>query len=307
MVVGIHTFPGARFDTVVGNISAIIRFVLNSAVPIFLAVSGYFLCKKSFHTKTECFSFWRKQIPKVYIPTLVWSLPAFCLLEINNGFHFRDIIWLLICGFSIYYFIALIIQCYLLLPLLVRWKKFSLLLSFVVTLISWGFVSYVLPSLPLIAYAGPFFVWIFYFTLGIVISGTKRDYSIFIPVLLIVLGIVLQYFEAETLFELTKGAYGQKMSAIISNTGMILLMFSVRIELQYNHGRPWLRMFEFIGKHSFGIYLAHIYMLQLVSHFFILNNWIVKWISVLLLTIFAILLAKKILPNNVAIRIFGLR
>lgn len=41
------------------------------AVPIFLAISGYFLVNKNLSSKNEILIFWKKQIPKVYIPMLI--------------------------------------------------------------------------------------------------------------------------------------------------------------------------------------------------------------------------------------------
>ena len=75
MVVGIHTFVPCPIDTTIGCISAIVRQILNCSVPNFLVLSGLFLGKKLLDSKEKRISFWKKQIPKVYIPALIWSLP----------------------------------------------------------------------------------------------------------------------------------------------------------------------------------------------------------------------------------------
>lgn len=86
MVVGIHSFVPYPIDTTLGCTSAIIRQILNCAVPIFLALSGLFCGKKLLDKKDSRFHFWKKQIPKVYIPALIWSLPYFILnLSQANG------------------------------------------------------------------------------------------------------------------------------------------------------------------------------------------------------------------------------
>ena len=123
MVVGIHTFPKCTWDDSSDWGLIVVRQILNCAVPIFLALSAFFLTKKTFDSSTAIYSFWKKQIPKVYIPCLIWSLPLF-ILAIKNGNNFGvETIRLFICGYSIYYFIALIIQCYLLLPILTQINK----------------------------------------------------------------------------------------------------------------------------------------------------------------------------------------
>lgn len=112
MVVGIHSFVPYPIDTTLGCTSAIIRQILNCAVPIFLALSGLFCGKKLLDKKDSRFHFWKKQIPKVYIPALIWSLPYFILnlSQANGGGYLpvKQIVVLFMCGFSIYYFIALI-------------------------------------------------------------------------------------------------------------------------------------------------------------------------------------------------------
>ena len=121
MVVGIHTFASSSLDSIYGFISMLVREVLNCAVPIFLAISGFFCGKKILRDQNAKFAFWKKQIPKIYIPALIWSVPYFVLNIIGNDGVFgigEQILALFTCSYSIYYFIALIIQYYLLLPVL---------------------------------------------------------------------------------------------------------------------------------------------------------------------------------------------
>lgn len=113
MVVAIHTkFLDSSFNL-------FLRQILNCAVPLFFALSGFFLYKKSLEPKEQMYSFWRKQIPKVYIPVLICSLPWF-ILDMMHGNIILANILLFCCGYSIYYFVAVIIQFYLLLPFLQR-------------------------------------------------------------------------------------------------------------------------------------------------------------------------------------------
>lgn len=123
MVVAIHTGPVYHFDTIQGLLTVIVRQLFNSAVPIFFAISGYFLAAKNLETKNEVFTFWKHQIPKVYIPVLIWSVP-YLLLHIYAGKDLLEgLILYFICGYSVYYFIAVIIQYYLLAPLLINIKQ----------------------------------------------------------------------------------------------------------------------------------------------------------------------------------------
>lgn len=123
MVVGIHTFPSASWDNPNDVLLIAIRQILNCAVPIFLALSAYFIANKKIDTSKDIFSFWKKQIPKVYIPCLFWSMPYLILSISNGGNILKHVVCFFFCGYSIYYFIALIIQFYLLTPLLVKINK----------------------------------------------------------------------------------------------------------------------------------------------------------------------------------------
>ena len=118
MVVAIHTFSIAETDIQhdILDVNALVRNVLNCAVPIFLAISGYFLCSKKLDTWADRRAFWRKQMPKVYVPTIIVSLPYLALALRHGSNPLTAVAMMLVCGFNIYYFIALILQYYALLP-----------------------------------------------------------------------------------------------------------------------------------------------------------------------------------------------
>jgi fucose 4-O-acetylase-like acetyltransferase len=121
MVIAIHTYkPSIEGWINLANLG--VRQILNCAVPLFFAMSGFFVYRKVLDSKQTILKFWRHQIPKVYIPTLIWSLPLFLLAVIKGKNPITNTLNLLICGFSVYYFIAVTIQYYLLLPVLQRLK-----------------------------------------------------------------------------------------------------------------------------------------------------------------------------------------
>ena len=121
MVVSIHTFAATmQQGSLASDLTILLRQVLNCAVPLFLAISGYFLAKKK--SERSYLQLWKRQIPKVYIPTLIWSLPYLALYVWQGHSWLKGIVMFAVCGFSIYYFIALIIQYYLLFPVLQKVK-----------------------------------------------------------------------------------------------------------------------------------------------------------------------------------------
>ena len=59
MVVAIHTYIAGDFITADGTVRIIFRQLLNCAVPIFLAISGFFLGRKTFDNRTRVLSVFR--------------------------------------------------------------------------------------------------------------------------------------------------------------------------------------------------------------------------------------------------------
>ena len=120
MVVAIHTFKvdEAHLQGCAVDAITFVRQLLNCAVPIFIAISGYFLGNKKLDTWGECKIFWRKQMIKVYVPTMIVSLPYLAIALAHGMNLLAAVLTMLVCGYSIYYFIALILQYYAILPIL---------------------------------------------------------------------------------------------------------------------------------------------------------------------------------------------
>ncbi|HVK99686.1 MAG TPA: acyltransferase, partial [Dongiaceae bacterium] len=73
-VVAIHSSDsGLKFseESINFNFTVLWRNALNFGVPMFLAISGFFLAKKTLGSIGEYFEFIKKQIPRVYLPLLV--------------------------------------------------------------------------------------------------------------------------------------------------------------------------------------------------------------------------------------------
>lgn len=121
MVIGIHTFESTDLVGYWGDIKVLFRQMIGCAVPLFLAISGYFLVQKK--KRDNYFPFLKKQIPKVYIPALIWSLPYLASALLKGYDPISNLLRFFVCGFSVYYFVALIVQYYVLLPLLTKFNN----------------------------------------------------------------------------------------------------------------------------------------------------------------------------------------
>lgn len=309
MVVGIHTYPG-NFNFKNG-ISYVFQIILintfNCAVPLFLAISGYFIARKRLRTFTECGVFWRKQIPIVYVLCLVFSIPWLILhcLSVNGSILLiiNNLLTYFLCGYSIYYFIALIIQCHFLAPLLVRYNnKQTLILVSSVSVIATCFLEYVRFShgyeLPLIM-RGSFIILLCFFYIGVYLSRRSRDNSLALPVLMMVVGLLLGLYQMVWL----QRAYGtmqvgQKVTLYLFDAGFILFCMSCKAESWYRDN-TLTRMILRIGEISFGIYFTHIYIINLADRFFptMRCEWLLLWTFTIILTIAVIFTVKRIAPG----------
>lgn len=307
MVVAIHTFIACEFDNCLSICAIGMREIFNIAVPLFLAISGFFIGRKNFENNSQTFKFWRKQIPKVYIPTLFWSIPYLALAVFHQQPLLKNFLVFLICGYSIYYFIALIIQCYLLLPFLQK-KMLNIVSGGIIlclSIICVAVISYTnITKYPLIVYAGPVIVWLIFFWVGVFLSRSERNYKIGWIFVGVLISFALMLIETKFRHEATGGGYGIKPSSFIFSFLMILLLLSKRMEQKYVKDNIINKVLTVVGDYSFPIYLIHCFVITIVFHFVTVSNWIARWIVVVLITMLFIYIVRKVLPNK-CLKIIG--
>lgn len=90
MVVAIHTFYACKFDSIVNIATISVRELFDVAVPLFLAISGFFLGKNNFESKKQMVIFWKKQIPKVYIPVLIRTREDLCVQKKGLDYQWTE-------------------------------------------------------------------------------------------------------------------------------------------------------------------------------------------------------------------------
>lgn len=301
MVVAIHT------NLLDSSFNLFVRQIISCAVPIFFALSGFFLYKKVLETKEQIYSFWRKQIPKVYIPVLIWSLPWF-ILGIMHGKLIQAPLRLFSCGYSVYYFIAVIIQFYLLLPLLQRCRignnpvggAISYCIS-LISIIAYIYINVILGiKLPLIVRGGLCLLWLCFFVVGCKLSQQDRKYSLLISIVVCIIGLMASFYEAQFLKENYGGGEGIKLSSFIYSAGMCYLLLSARMEELYDKVNSKISIVvEYLGKNSFVIYLLHIHVVKYTHRVLdITHSWTVYFMVVLILSIASIEIIKKLLPSK---------
>ena len=300
MVVGIHTYT-------LGKDSTVVRQLLNTAVPLFIAISGYCLSQKRMENKDDYLFFLKKKFSKVYLPVLVWSLPLYAIALYSGSSIIKQTILLLSCGLSIYYFVAFIMQCYVVLPVINNYisgnKRRVVIVS---CLVSFAWIAGVMymntiqgKGIPLILYAGPLPCWLMFFVLGVMIGHKpERNYSIILPMVIAILGFILSVIETDYLLDHYGKGVGIKPSSFIYSAGMIFLMFSNKVENLIRRTGAIYRFIIWIGSLSFGIYLVHCYFISFFVKRLPIDSWLLQWSLALFLTVVFILILRKLLPTK---------
>ena len=300
MVVGIHTYT-------LGKDSTVVRQLLNTAVPLFIAISGYCLSQKRMENKDDYLFFLKKKFSKVYLPVLVWSLPLYAIALYSGSSIIKQTILLLSCGLSIYYFVAFIMQCYVVLPVINNYisgnKRRVVIVS---CLISFAWIAGVMymntiqgKGIPLILYAGPLPCWLMFFVLGVMIGHKpERNYSIILPMVIAILGFILSVIETDYLLDHYGKGVGIKPSSFIYSAGMMFLMFSNKVENLIRRTGAIYRFIIWIGSLSFGIYLVHCYFISFFVKRLPIDSWLLQWSLALFLTVVFILILRKLLPTK---------
>lgn len=162
-------------------------------------------------------------------------------------------------------------------------------------------------AIPLVLYAGAFPVWMAFFVVGIWLgSMERRDYKIWPWILTVLVGLILCYAESRMLISLCGKGAGLKLSTQIYSFGAVMLLFSDRVQRRLEGDNPLFRFIVWVGSISFGIYLVHMYILELLNEYNPTGNWFLNTLFVFTATAGSIYIVKKVLPTRFLVYL-GLR
>jgi len=235
-------------------------------VPLFITLSGFALAKKYEVKKFSWKEFLSKRLLKLLPLYFLWTLAYFLSGRIySSSFDLgTPLQWAKIIfggtGYYHLYFVPMIIQGYILFPVL-HWlvKKYPkpvLTLSFIIQLwLYWCFSPLGWSDQTLYVM---FSSWQVYFVLGIFLAGANIGKSV-LYWLLAILGFGWTLFTV--FFELNRGTdliwatRFIKWPVLMYALGLIMVLFNLKMKL---NAVNWL------GKHSYLIYLCHVFFLQII-------------------------------------------
>ena len=298
MVVAIHTYTAT--DEINGIV--LIRQTLNCAVPLFLAISGYFIGKKDLSTYEKYKSFLKKQVPRVYIPMLLWSVP-FLLIDFKRSGAHLEMLSAFIGGCSVFYFIILIVEFYVLTPVIQRTSlPKALVISGILTLSGIILFVYLMHvrcyDIPMYLNGTPFILWLVFYVLGVKFTDgiSFRWWFLLLAILFLLCSL------GETYFYSTIGrvAHGIKISSHFYSAFVILIVLSKevreKIVLVFGNMRI-IQGVSWLGRQSFFVYLCHMLLVRFANK--ICVWWSAKCIVVLAVCSVASLVVKKLFGKKI--------
>ena len=152
--------------------------------------------------------------------------------------------------------------------------------------------------LPLIVYAGPLPCWLVFFVLGTTIALlTNRKYSLWLPLLITIVGFACSILESNYLMSHYGYGVGIKPSSFLFSIGVVLFLFTEMIEKIVSKSGSLYQGIVTLGRMSFTIYLCHCYFLYILGIIHV-NNWFLKFIIILTISGLFVTTLKRVVPKS---------
>ncbi|HEX5519065.1 MAG TPA: acyltransferase [Candidatus Nitrosocosmicus sp.] len=301
---------GQTFNATTKFLNQVSRF----GTPAFAMLSGFLLYNQLINRNFTVKRFLQSRFTKILMPFVIWSLIYLALKWNYNLFNFpkwnsaeevKEFFYIFLSGKSQYhlYFIAVVVQFYILFPLLRYFKSKQSLI--ILTLIAF-YINYFFSKYPVnlgsgylnmfISERGFILHWIYYFLIGgllvhyweKIIDWTKNNRAIcFWAVGIIIIGAVFEY-------SFTMWIASNR--AINMITLPILFIALSGIYYALSSASKVKEAIVSIGNLSMGIYLVHPLILFYIQHYDMFNSiFRVRYLPLIYLTVLAACIAIVLL------------
>lgn len=303
ILIHLTSTPLAHYNS--ASLIFILFYILNRAlcfcVPAFLFLSGFKLRNKYAGDKFSVIKFYLGRLKKIVLPYLLAAVIYFSYYLYKNFYTLsaKDIFEGIILGKAAahFYYIMIIVQIYLLFPLLInifeRFPKTLLIVSFISSFVFKQFVNW--------EYTYLFFAsYIFYFVLGmyfakyILASSSKKKF-----IITLCSGLLLfptgAYYIYRTYLSLTRQIpfYAAETFNLIYVSCAVILLYGILGAVSGKLGKKLQSFINVIGSSSYYIYLYHILLLQLLQFEFFTRVFVTAKINFLIS--FAVLYSVSII------------
>lgn len=320
MVIFIHISASSTLlESTAGKLINIANKIASPAVPLFIFLSGLTLTMAyGAEKKFEIWSFYRRRLTKIALPYLLWSLFYYVSIRLKNHLQitFLGFIKCLFTGSAAFhlYFIVIILQFYLLFPLVrliagrlapSKWGAvfFSLIgllisLIFRVLFVDISYSSSLITSYTLFAFAGCAMAYHW----DQMLSLAKQNRLFF---MLIFVFYVLLFSIHSCLFgqlpSLQISAFVQILSYNIGCFFGLMLVIDLSEIIYRRHAKKCrgYRLLESIGDASFYIYLSHPTVIFATEFFFVNSKLASGFGTIKIMILNAALIAIAVIPLSI--------
>ncbi len=278
---------GERFQTLAVLIDKICRF----SVPLFVALSGYGLSQRYFQKSLHFGEFLRHRLWKLIPKYLLWSAIMILAVKIIPAWHSDrpspPLSLLLLLGYADYhlYFVPMILQLYLLFPILrffyEKWPNLTLFLALLIQVMWFASFSYQ-QKLPfnwsIFAADHEQYLWasnwIFYFVLGMALPRILiwLRQKTFVWNLILIASLLIGWL-ALSINAIARIQMGTDPLLVLRFTqySMIAWVSLGIISLSFfaSQLKTVPKIMFWLGQKSYDLYLSHTLLLRLVFSFFV--------------------------------------
>lgn len=280
-VIAIHACGGTEkfpVSSLNWHFGLLFRQVVDFAVPFFFAVSGYYsLPRKNDAGSVNWAEYYKRRLMRVLPPYIIWTTIFIVIFRRDHIFSLVEIVkdFVFGMGVGIGYYVVVLIQYYLLVPLIDRVKEkrvdvfvmicisfFGLLYSYITRV---RFPELIIAEFPYNVLL--FFVWYPFFHLGVYARkyGFSEKGMGYIPYALVA-ALLFSMLEAEALAGV--GLYSVGVSQVKLSSYLYSILFFVLLVMR-SSGPSSSRLNESIlsnlGRRSYVVYLSHLLFLQYIQ------------------------------------------
>ncbi|RJQ17496.1 MAG: acyltransferase [Nitrospiraceae bacterium] len=292
-IIGIHASGPWRYTDALDKYGFIWNETMRYAIPLFLIISGFLLFNGNNKDGFSYLEYYRKRFSRIVVPYILWTIFYFVYDNKNNlmelwEFKVRSIVRLIrmLCvGYGHLYFIVIILQMYILFPVLIklirRYPKAVLSAAFLMTFylqtaeylnlyqieIFWMFDHRF--------YQNMFPTWIFYFAFGMYASAniptiTKIASNYRIELFIIwITSLIILLLDSEFSRAFTTSI---KPTVLLYAITSFLFFYSISISFHVITN-PAGKFADWVSSQSYIIYLSHLFFIREIRMLTNNDNW----------------------------------
>lgn len=294
-VVIIHLSAKLQYSNIIerGLWLVILNQISRFSVPAFFIVSGILAVRSYQRLKYK--GFIKKRFCDILLPYIIWSLIGLTFIPLHN----EDVTVIgVILGngpfFQLYY-LPLLFQMYLLLPIIDKFIKskkviISLFVLWLISLLLIELINLNNNELPIWTLYNTFFIWIMYFVVGYYFgknyeSIRRKIVSLRIMPIVMIFSVSVLLLMVDTIigWKATGSIHGQVheyFRPIIVIITFSLMVFLIKVASKFKN-----EVITNISNRSFGIYLVHIAVIKLlyfISDGILFSNGMIGLVSIII-------------------------